>query len=92
MTGIKMSHVPYRGSAPALIDLVAGHIQVLFTDLAPALDLVRSNKVRVLGITTRRARGCSAGDPSAREGRRSRLRHRGLADAGRAGKHAKARS
>jgi len=36
MTGIKMSHVPYRGSAPALIDLVAGHIQVLFTDLAPA--------------------------------------------------------
>jgi tripartite-type tricarboxylate transporter receptor subunit TctC len=52
MTGIKMSHVPYRGSAPALIDLVAGHIQVLFTDLAPALDLVRSNKVRVLGITT----------------------------------------
>ncbi|MBX9824316.1 MAG: tripartite tricarboxylate transporter substrate binding protein [Xanthobacteraceae bacterium] len=52
MTGIKMSHVPYRGSAPALIDLVAGHIQVLFTDLAPALDLVRANKVRVLGITT----------------------------------------
>jgi tripartite-type tricarboxylate transporter receptor subunit TctC len=52
MTGIKMSHVPYRGSAPALIDLVAGHIQILFTDLAPAIDLVRSNKVRVLGITT----------------------------------------
>jgi tripartite-type tricarboxylate transporter receptor subunit TctC len=52
MTGIKMSHVPYRGSAPALIDLVAGHIQVLFTDLAPAIELVRSNKVRVLGITT----------------------------------------
>ncbi|MBX9845067.1 MAG: tripartite tricarboxylate transporter substrate binding protein [Xanthobacteraceae bacterium] len=52
MTGIKMSHVPYRGSAPALIDLVAGHIQILFTDLAPAIDLVRANKVRVLGITT----------------------------------------
>jgi len=52
MTCIKMSHVPYRGSAPALIDLVAGHIQVLFTDLAPAIELVRSNKVRVLGITT----------------------------------------
>jgi tripartite-type tricarboxylate transporter receptor subunit TctC len=47
-----MTHVPYKGSAPALIDLVAGHIQVLFTDLAPALELIRAGKVRVLGITT----------------------------------------
>jgi tripartite-type tricarboxylate transporter receptor subunit TctC len=52
MTGIRMSHIPYRGSAPALTDLVAGHIQVLFTDLAPSIELIRANKVRVLGITT----------------------------------------
>jgi tripartite-type tricarboxylate transporter receptor subunit TctC len=50
--GIKMTHVPYKGSAPALKDLVAGHIQVMFTDLAPSLQLIRAGKVRALGITT----------------------------------------
>jgi tripartite-type tricarboxylate transporter receptor subunit TctC len=53
MVGIKMTHVPYRGSAPALTDLVAGHIQLMFTDLAPSLELIRSGKVRVLGVTTK---------------------------------------
>jgi tripartite-type tricarboxylate transporter receptor subunit TctC len=47
-----MTHVPYKGSAPALNDLVAGHIQVMFTDLAPSLQLIRAGKVRALGITT----------------------------------------
>jgi tripartite-type tricarboxylate transporter receptor subunit TctC len=52
MTGIKMTHVPYKGSVPALTDLVAGHIQVLFVDIGPALELIRAGKIRVLGITT----------------------------------------
>ncbi len=52
MTGIKMTHVPYKGSLPALTDLVAGHIQVLFVELAPSLELIRAGKVRALGITT----------------------------------------
>ena len=50
--GIKMMHLPYKGSAPALNALVAGHTQVMFTDLAPSLRLIRGGKLRALGITT----------------------------------------
>jgi tripartite-type tricarboxylate transporter receptor subunit TctC len=53
MTGIKMKHVPYRGSVPALNDLMAGHIQVLFSDYAPAGPLIASGKVRALAVTTK---------------------------------------
>jgi tripartite-type tricarboxylate transporter receptor subunit TctC len=51
--GTKMTHVPYRGTLPALNDLIAGHIQVLFADLAPAYPQVQAGKVRALGVTTR---------------------------------------
>ena len=47
-----MTHVPYQGSVPALTDLVAGHIQVLFVDIGPSLELIRAGKARVLGITS----------------------------------------
>jgi tripartite-type tricarboxylate transporter receptor subunit TctC len=50
--GIKMTHLPYTGSAPALNALVAGHVQLMFTDLAPSLPLIRRGKLRALGITT----------------------------------------
>jgi tripartite-type tricarboxylate transporter receptor subunit TctC len=50
--GIKMTHVPYRGTLPALNDVVAGHIQVLFADLAPAYPLIQAGKVRALGVST----------------------------------------
>jgi len=50
--GVPMTHVPYRGSLPALDDLVAGHIQVMFSDMAPAYPLVQAGKVRALGVTT----------------------------------------
>jgi tripartite-type tricarboxylate transporter receptor subunit TctC len=50
--GIKMTHLPYTGSAPALDALVAGHVQLMFTDLAPSLPLIRRGKLRALGITT----------------------------------------
>jgi tripartite-type tricarboxylate transporter receptor subunit TctC len=52
MLGIKMTHVPYRGSVPAMTDLVAGHIQVLFVDIGPSIELVRAGKARALGITS----------------------------------------
>ena len=52
MTGIEMTHVPYKGSADAIKDVVAGHIQLLFSDPAPSMPLIRSGKVRALGVTT----------------------------------------
>ncbi len=52
MTGIEMTHVPYKGTAPALTDLIAGHISLLFADVAPTLPLVAAGKVRALGETS----------------------------------------
>ena len=52
MTGVDMTHVPYRGSAPALIDLLGGQVQVTF-DLMPAsIDYIRAGKLRALAVTT----------------------------------------
>jgi tripartite-type tricarboxylate transporter receptor subunit TctC len=50
--GIPMTHVPYKGTLPALNDVVAGHIQLMFSDLAPAYPLIQAGKVRALGVTT----------------------------------------
>ena len=53
MTGIQMSHAPYRGSLPALNDVVAGHIPLMFCDLGPAAGALAAGKVRPLGISSR---------------------------------------
>jgi tripartite-type tricarboxylate transporter receptor subunit TctC len=53
MTGIKMTHVPYRGTAPALNDLMGGYIQLMFSDLGPALPLINAGKIRPLAVTTK---------------------------------------
>jgi tripartite-type tricarboxylate transporter receptor subunit TctC len=55
LTGIKMTHVPYRGSAPSTMALISGQIDVLFVDLGPMLPQIRAGKARVLGITSDRA-------------------------------------
>jgi tripartite-type tricarboxylate transporter receptor subunit TctC len=52
MLGIKMTHVPNRGSVPAMTDLVGGHTQVLFVDIGPSIELIRAGKARALGITS----------------------------------------
>jgi len=52
MTGIEMTHVPYKGSAPALTDVIAGHIPLLFSDTVPSLPQIRDGKVRALGVST----------------------------------------
>ena len=55
MTGTKMTHVTYRGSVPALNDVVAGHIDFMFCDFASAAGMLQSGKVRPLGVTHRGA-------------------------------------
>jgi tripartite-type tricarboxylate transporter receptor subunit TctC len=51
--GIAMTHVPYKGSAPALNDVVAGHIPLMFSDIPPAIGMIQAAKVLALGVTTR---------------------------------------
>jgi tripartite-type tricarboxylate transporter receptor subunit TctC len=52
MTGIQMRHVPYRGGAPALNDVVAGHVPIYFADAGPAAPLIKSGQLKALGVTT----------------------------------------
>jgi tripartite-type tricarboxylate transporter receptor subunit TctC len=53
MTGTQMAHVPYKGSLPALDDVIGGHIQLMFCDVPPAAGMVAAGKVRVLGVSTK---------------------------------------
>jgi tripartite-type tricarboxylate transporter receptor subunit TctC len=52
MTGTDLTHVPYRGAAPAVTDLLGGQIQVAFTELATSLGHVKAGKLRALAVTT----------------------------------------
>jgi tripartite-type tricarboxylate transporter receptor subunit TctC len=52
MTGITMLHVPYRGEAPALVDLMAGQMQVMFTTVGGCVEYIRDGKLRPLAVTT----------------------------------------
>ena len=52
-TGIEMTHIPYRGSVPALTDVAAGHVQLMFSDIPPALSLINEGRVRAIGVSTK---------------------------------------
>ena len=52
MTGTNLTHVPYRGSLPALNDVVGGQISAMFCDLPPAIPMIQAGKVRALGISS----------------------------------------
>ena len=52
LTGVKMTHVPYRGTGPALNDIVAGHVDLIFMELSSAFKLHDSGKARVLAVAT----------------------------------------
>src|SRR2546423_565423 len=51
MAGIKLTHIPYKGSSPALTDLLGGHVAIYFSSLPPAIALVKEGKVRALAVT-----------------------------------------
>ena len=52
MSGVQMVHVPYRGNAPALTDLLAGQVQVMFADTPSSIEHIRTGKLRALAVTT----------------------------------------
>lgn len=52
MTGVDMTHVPYKGSKPALIDVVSGQVQAMFDGYATSAPLAKDGRVRILGVTT----------------------------------------
>jgi tripartite-type tricarboxylate transporter receptor subunit TctC len=53
MAGVQFTHVPYRGSAPGLTDVMSGQIQGMFDNVTSSFELVRTGKLRALGVTTR---------------------------------------
>jgi tripartite-type tricarboxylate transporter receptor subunit TctC len=52
MTGVEMQHVPYRGSAPMVIDLISGQVQLAFDNLPASIEQIRAGKLRALAVTT----------------------------------------
>ncbi len=52
MAGITMLHVPYRGSAPMLVDLIGGHVQAAFDNLPSSIEYIKAGKLRPLAVTT----------------------------------------
>jgi len=68
-TGTAMTHVPYKGSALALTDLLGGQLQLMFTDIAPALQHVRSGKLRALAVTSKKRQPTFPDVPTVAESR-----------------------
>lgn len=67
MTGVEMVHVPYRGAGPALTDLIAGQVHVLFDNLPSSVEHIRSGTLRGLAVTTEKPSPALPGVPTVAE-------------------------
>lgn len=67
VTGVEMTHIPYKGSSPALTDLMAGHAQVMFDSIISAAPLIRSGKLRALAVTSAHRNSALPEVPSLKE-------------------------
>ncbi|MCP5804558.1 tripartite tricarboxylate transporter substrate-binding protein, partial [Klebsiella pneumoniae] len=54
MAGIGMTHVPYKGSGPSIVDLLGGHLPLILTTILPVQPLVNERRLRALAVTTAR--------------------------------------
>jgi tripartite-type tricarboxylate transporter receptor subunit TctC len=52
MTGTKMTHIPYKGTSQAIVDVIAGRVPILMSDIAPAAPLIKAGTVRALGVSS----------------------------------------
>jgi tripartite-type tricarboxylate transporter receptor subunit TctC len=57
MAGVKMVHIPYKGNAPALTDLVGGHVDLVYNGLTSAMPFIRSGRLRALAVTSLKRAG-----------------------------------
>ena len=67
MAGVEMVHVPYKGSAPAVADLLAGHVKVMFDNLASSWPYVKQGSLRALGVTGAKPDPLAPGVPAIAE-------------------------
>jgi tripartite-type tricarboxylate transporter receptor subunit TctC len=67
MTGVKMTHVPYRGAAPAITDMIAGQVHVLFDNLPSSIEQIKGGKLRALAVTTDKPSPALPGVPTVAE-------------------------
>jgi tripartite-type tricarboxylate transporter receptor subunit TctC len=64
LAGVKMVHVPYKGGAPAMVDLLGGQVDLMFQTIPEAIQHVRAGKVRALGVTGKRTSAALPGVPT----------------------------
>jgi tripartite-type tricarboxylate transporter receptor subunit TctC len=67
MAGVKIVHVPYKGSAPAVADLLGGHVPMMFDNMPSALPQVKAGKLRALGVSTIKRSGTAPDVPTVAE-------------------------